>query len=120
MSKPTLQVIIGSTRPGRVGPVVARWFSELAAAHGAFEIETVDLAEVGLPLLDEPVHPALGRYQHEHTRAWSAIVSRGDAYVFVCASVRERERESGAQAGAGAGNDGDPAIESEPVEDRVG
>jgi hypothetical protein len=59
MSKPTLQVIIGSTRPGRVGPVVARWFNELAAAHGAFEIETVDLAEVGLPLLDEPVHPAL-------------------------------------------------------------
>lgn len=78
----TLQVIIGSTRPGRVGLPVASWFAGRAASS-AFDVEVVDLAEVALPLLDEPHHPRLGRYEHEHTRAWSATVRRGDAYVFV-------------------------------------
>jgi len=82
-SKPRLQVIIGSTRPGRAGPVVARWFAERAADHGAFEVQLVDLAEVDLPLLDEPHPPRLGRYEHEHTRRWSELISQGNAYVFV-------------------------------------
>lgn len=81
--KPLLQVVIASTRPGRVGLPVAQWFTGRARAHGAFEVEVVDLAEVGLPLLDEPHHPRLGRYTHDHTKAWSATVARGDAYVFV-------------------------------------
>jgi NAD(P)H-dependent FMN reductase len=83
MATPTLQVITGSTRPGRVGAVVADWFASAARAHGGFTVETVDLAEVALPLLDEPEHPALGRYTHEHTRQWSAIIRRGDVHVFV-------------------------------------
>ncbi|WP_396627208.1 NADPH-dependent FMN reductase [Luteitalea sp.] len=78
-----LQIIIVSTRPGRKGPAVATWFEQRARAHGAFEVEVVDLAEVGLPLLDEPEHPRLRKYQHDHTKRWSAIVERGDAYVFV-------------------------------------
>ena len=81
MSK--LQVIIASTRPGRQGPAVARWFAEAAVRHGAFDVELIDLAEVGLPLLDEPNHPRLRQYQHEHTRAWSEKVDSSDAFVFV-------------------------------------
>ncbi len=81
--RPTLQVIVGSTRPGRVGIHVARWFCEQAEAHGAFEVELIDLAEVGLPFLDEPKHPRLGDYVHQHTRDWSATISRGDAYAMV-------------------------------------
>ena len=78
-----LQIITVSTRPGRKGPAVASWFEQRARAHGAFEVEVVDLADVGLPLLDEPEHPRLRKYQHEHTKRWSAIVERGEAYVFV-------------------------------------
>lgn len=78
-----LQVIIVSTRGGRQGDLVAAWFVEHARSHGAFEIEVVDLADVGLPLFDEPRHPRLRQYEHEHTRAWSASVSSADAYVFV-------------------------------------
>jgi NAD(P)H-dependent FMN reductase len=80
---PKLNVIVASTRPGRVGYPVAQWFTELARAHGGFEVELVDLAEVGLPLLDEPNHPRLGRYVHQHTKDWSASVSGADAFVFV-------------------------------------
>jgi len=81
--RPVLQVVIGSTRPGRAGAEIARWFVQVAQSHRTFSIELVDLLDVALPLLDEPNHPASGLYSHEHTRRWSAIVSRADAYVFV-------------------------------------
>jgi NAD(P)H-dependent FMN reductase len=80
---PTLQIIIASTRPGRVGLPVARWFVDEAEQHGAFELDVADLAEVGLPFLDEPRHPRLHEYEHDHTKRWSARVAAADAYVFV-------------------------------------
>ncbi|MFC4224687.1 NADPH-dependent FMN reductase [Lysinibacter cavernae] len=83
MDTPLLQVIIGSTRPGRVGASVADWFADAARADGQFAIEVVDLAEVGLPLLDEPHHPRLQQYTKEHTKRWSETIRRGDAFVFV-------------------------------------
>lgn len=78
-----LQVILVSTRPGRKGPIIADWFLDQARAHGRFEIQLVDLAEVNLPVFDEPRHPRLQQYEHEHTKAWSATVERADAFVFV-------------------------------------
>ncbi|MET3986416.1 NAD(P)H-dependent oxidoreductase [Streptomyces sp. PvR034] len=80
---PRLQIVIASTRPGRVGPAVATWAAAEAGRHGGFEIETVDLAEADLPFFDEPGHPSEGAYVHQHTKDWSATVSRGDAYLFV-------------------------------------
>jgi NAD(P)H-dependent FMN reductase len=83
VSRPVLQVVAASTRPGRKGIAVARWVAQLAEQHGGFDVELVDLAEVGLPVFDEPNHPRLRQYTHQHTKDWSATVSRGDAYVFV-------------------------------------
>ncbi len=83
MSRPVLQVIAASTRPGRKGVAVARWFRQQVEQHGVFEVELVDLAEVGLPAFDEPNHPRLQQYTHQHTRDWSATISRADAFVFV-------------------------------------
>jgi NAD(P)H-dependent FMN reductase len=80
---PLLQVIVSSTRPGRVGRAVGDWFVAAAEAHGTFDVELVDLAEVALPFLDEPRHPRLRRYEHDHTRRWSETISRGDAYALV-------------------------------------
>jgi NAD(P)H-dependent FMN reductase len=81
--RPRLLVVIASTRPGRAGRPIGDWFAERAGAHGAFEVEVVDLAQLDLPFLDEPHHPRLRRYTHAHTKAWSATVERGDAFVFV-------------------------------------
>ena len=78
-----LHVIIASTRPGRAGLPIATWFYDFARAHGKLETRLVDLAEVNLPFLDEPAHPRLRDYQHEHTKRWSAIIAEADAYVFV-------------------------------------
>lgn len=78
-----LQVITASTREDRKGPFVAAWFLERARRHGRFEVEPVDLAEVDLPLFDEPKHPRLREYRHAHTKDWSARVERADAFVVV-------------------------------------
>jgi len=78
-----LNVIIASTRPGRVGAAVGAWFHGYAKAQGAFDVKLVDLADFDLPVYDEPRHPRLQQYEHEHTRRWSQSVAAGDAYVFV-------------------------------------
>lgn len=78
-----LQIMVCSTRKQRSGLAVAKWFMDRVKSHGKFEAELVDLEAISLPMLDEPNHPRLRQYQHAHTKAWSATVSRADAYVFV-------------------------------------
>ena len=80
---PRLTVVVASTRPHRAGLPIGDWFHGFAARHGRFDATLVDLGERNLPLLDEPEHPRLRKYQHEHTRAWSAVVAPSDAFVFV-------------------------------------
>src|SRR5438067_5778847 len=76
-------IILGSTRPGRLGEAVARWVYEIAKQRSDAEFELVDLLDYDLPLLDEPVPPALGQYSQPHTLAWAAKIAAFDAYVFV-------------------------------------
>lgn len=78
-----LNVITVSTRPGRIGPKIADWFTARAGTHGKFEIVPVDLADFNLPVFDEPKHPRLKQYEHEHTKRWSDSVASADAFVFV-------------------------------------
>jgi NAD(P)H-dependent FMN reductase len=82
-ARPMLMILIASTRPGRVGPSVAEWFRERVEDHGDFDVEVVDLAELNLPFMDEPNHPRLRQYVHQHTRDWSEAVEKADAFVFV-------------------------------------
>ena len=82
MSK--LGIVIASTRPGRLGLPIALWLEAEARAHSGFdEVELIDLAEVALPFMNEPGHPRLKQYTHQHTRDWSARISAVDAFVFV-------------------------------------
>ena len=78
-----LNIIIGSTRPGRVGPTIANWLAEAAREHGQFDVELVDLADFNLPLLDEAAHPSRQQYVNEPTKRWSASVASADAFLFV-------------------------------------
>jgi NAD(P)H-dependent FMN reductase len=80
---PNLLIIIASTRPGRVGLPIGRWFEQRARDHGGFDVTVADLAEWRLPFMDEPNHPRLQRYSHQHTKRWSASVEAADAFVFV-------------------------------------
>ena len=78
-----LQTSICSIRPGRIGPKVGEWFHGVAAGHGGFEAELVDLADFHLPMLDEAKHPRMQQYEHDHTKKWAASVASADAYAFV-------------------------------------
>lgn len=81
---PRIGVVIGSTRPGRVGPQVAAWVLAQASGRPDATFELVDVADFGLPLLAEPVPAALSHdYVHEHTRRWSDAVAGFDGFVFV-------------------------------------
>lgn len=78
-----LGVIVGSTRPGRRCPPVATWFADLAATRDDVRPTLIDVADLGLPLLDEPLPAITGVYEHEHTQRWSAVIAPLDAFVFV-------------------------------------
>ena len=80
---PILTVIVGSIRPGRAGQPIAEWFIDRARSHGGFDVDVADLAEIRLPLMEEPEHPRLRRYTSRHTQEWSARIDRADAVVFV-------------------------------------
>src|SRR6266853_1682882 len=78
-----IAVIIGSTRPGRVGEPVAKWAYELAKKRTDAEFELVDIRDFNLPLLDEPVPPSMGQYSQPHTKKWAAKIASFDAYIFI-------------------------------------
>ncbi|MBE8521530.1 NAD(P)H-dependent oxidoreductase [Amycolatopsis sp. H6(2020)] len=75
-------IVLGSTRPGRVGDQVARWVEERAARRDDAEFRLIDLRDHPLPHLEEP--PGFsGRYEDERTRALAATVAACDGFVFV-------------------------------------
>jgi NAD(P)H-dependent FMN reductase len=76
-------IIIGSTRPGRVGEAVAQWVYDLAGQRSDAQFDLVDIRDFHLPLLDEPVPPSQGKYSQPHTKAWAAKIDAFDAFVFV-------------------------------------
>ena len=78
-----IAVIIGSTRPHRNGEAVGRWTYDLARKRTDAQFELIDLKEINLPLLDEPVPPSMGQYSKPHTKSWSARIDPFDGFVFV-------------------------------------
>ncbi|MDX3660195.1 NAD(P)H-dependent oxidoreductase [Streptomyces sp. ID05-26A] len=76
-------IIIGSTRPGRNGEQVAKWVAQHAQERTDATFELVDLKDFPLPHLDEPMPPAMGQYQHDHTKAWAAKIAEFDGFVMV-------------------------------------
>lgn len=76
-------IITGSTRPGRNNKAVADWVYGIAGKRSDAAFELVDIADYGLPLLDEPVPPSAGQYSRPHTKRWAEKIGAFDAYVFV-------------------------------------
>ncbi|MFC9437587.1 NADPH-dependent FMN reductase [Nocardia sp. NPDC057030] len=81
--KQRVAVVIGSTRPARICAGIATWARDALREKGDLDYDLLDLAEVGLPFLDEPRRAALQQYEHEHTRAWSRLVQSYHGFLFV-------------------------------------
>jgi NAD(P)H-dependent FMN reductase len=69
-------IIVGSTREGRFGPTVARWFAEQAAGRDDLAVDVIDLAEMDLPA-DYPKTFGPG------VQAYLARLDAADAFVVV-------------------------------------
>jgi NAD(P)H-dependent FMN reductase len=80
-----LKITTSTTRPGRKGPAISAWLPAIARRHADFDVEVLDLAQINLPMMEEPFHPMLQNYLHEHTRQWSKTIAEADAFVMVTA-----------------------------------
>ena len=69
-----IAIILGSTRPNRIGEGVARWVYDIAARRSDAHYDLIDIKDQNLPLLDEPAPPSLGNYSQPHTKAWAAKI----------------------------------------------
>lgn len=78
-----IKIIAGSTRPGRFNVQPARWITGIAQERKDIEVELLDLAEINLPLLDEPVPPLQNKYSKDHTKKWAAKIAEADGFVLV-------------------------------------
>jgi NAD(P)H-dependent FMN reductase len=78
-----IAIILGSTRPGRLGQAVAEWVHGIAKKRTDAEFELIDIRDQNLPLLDEPKPPSMGQYSKPHTKAWAAKIESFDAFIFV-------------------------------------
>jgi len=80
---PLIRIIVGSVRPVRVGDQIAHALAPLVREISGARVEVLDLADLNLPLLDEPRMPAMGDYQHAHTERWSRLIAESDGVVFL-------------------------------------
>lgn len=78
-----IQIILGSTRQGRKGEVVAHWVMELAKARTDAQFELIDLRDWELPFYNDPKPAFEGDYSFEYTKKWSAKISEGDGYILI-------------------------------------
>jgi NAD(P)H-dependent FMN reductase len=76
-------VIVGSTRPTRICPGIAEWTRRALSEESALRYRSIDLAEINLPMLDEPLKAALHDYKYAHTKAWSNLISSFAGFVLV-------------------------------------
>lgn len=71
-----LAVVVASTRDGRLGSTIARWFVDQCASRTELDVDLVELAELGLPAV-------LPRTRDDAVIAWAQRVDRADAIVVV-------------------------------------
>ena len=83
MSSLKIAIIVGSTRPGRNGKVVADWVLGKSASRTGADYELIDLVDFPLPHMDEGIPPSVGQYAGEHTKAWAAKIGAYDGFIFV-------------------------------------
>lgn len=84
--KPKILVITSTTRQARVGRQIADWYIKQAEqASSDMEFELLDIADLNLPILDEPIPPLYaqaGKYNDQQT-ALAERINAADGFVIV-------------------------------------
>jgi NAD(P)H-dependent FMN reductase len=86
-----LMVILGSVREGRAGETIAKWVNKAIGADDRFELDFVDVKELGLPFYDEPaggpftVAASPEGYKNPKGKTWSERVAAADGFLILTA-----------------------------------
>jgi NAD(P)H-dependent FMN reductase len=79
-----IQVILGSTRPGRFSEKVGAWVIDRLEARDDLDLELLDLRNFPMPLYEHERPPA---YRHREyapeVERWARAIERGDGYLVV-------------------------------------
>jgi NAD(P)H-dependent FMN reductase len=79
-----LQIVLGSTRPGRAADLFLPWLVDRAERHGRFAVRLLDLRDWDLPMFGEPTEALVaGRFTTPTVERWNGTLAAGDAYLFV-------------------------------------
>lgn len=80
-----VQIIIGSTRPGRQSDKLAKWVANHTADIAALDAEIVDLKDYDLPLFNEPSSPQYtpDRQPEGVTKQWLDKLAEADGYILI-------------------------------------
>ena len=80
-----IQVILGSTRQGRVSEKIGAWVMEQAKSIPDVEFELLDLRDYQLPFFDEPVSPSMLKepYTNPEAAKWTQKIAEGNAYLII-------------------------------------
>jgi len=80
-----IQVVIGSTRAGRVGPRIGKWVESAVNQVDGLEAEIIDLADFNIPFFDEPISPRYNpaRETDSEAKRFMDKLAEADGYVFV-------------------------------------
>ncbi len=86
MDKPTIGIIISTTREGRFGDRPARWILDMASVRTDLDFEIVDLRDYPLPLFGETDYSAYdGTPGSEIASRFKQKMAELDGYLFVTA-----------------------------------
>lgn len=85
MEQLKIQIIIGTTRPGRFSQKAADWIYVLAQKRKDIDSELVDLRDYPLPFYNESLSPKAlqGKYDKESVKKWAEKISQADGYIIV-------------------------------------
>jgi NAD(P)H-dependent FMN reductase len=80
-----IAIIVGSTRPVRIGEGVAHWVRDTAAKRDDATFELIDVRDFDLPFVDSVMPPAMlgGQYGRANVHRWADTIASYDGYVFV-------------------------------------
>lgn len=81
--RPRISIVVGSARPVRIGRQLADAIAQLLSATVPAEFRILDLREIALPMLDEPLMAGLNQYANSHTLAWAEEIAESDGIVFL-------------------------------------
>lgn len=80
-----LNIILSSTREGRVGERIARWVYAVLSRQQDVSARLVDLRDFPLPFYPYPKSPKLieGEYSGEVEKKWQEVTSAADGFIIV-------------------------------------